>query len=275
MKKAGLIFLLACASAWADAPPLRVVASFYPMYVMTLNVVGDAPGVSVECLTEPATRCLHDYHFTPRNMATLARADVLVVHGAGMEPFLQKVERPSLKIVSAKAASPHGWVSIAGAISQTRKIAQGLAGADPARAEIYKKNSEAYAARLEFLRKKMHAILDEIPHRQIVTFHDAFADFAREFNLQVVAVIEREPGSEPNAGELAQTIRAIREKNVRALFAEPQYPARSARLIRRETGLPVYTLDPAATGPREPAQARDSYLKTMEANLKTLQEALK
>jgi len=63
----------------------------------------------------------------------------------------------------------------------------------------------------------------------------------------------------------------IREKNVRAVFAEPQYPARSARIIRRETGLPVYTLDPAATGPK----TRDAYLRTMEANLKVLQEALK
>ena len=89
-----------------------------------------------------------------------------------------------------------------------------------------------------------------------------------------MGVIEREPGSEPSAGELASTIRTVRESKVKALFAEPQYPAKSAEVIRRETGVPVRILDPAVNGPREPAQARETYLRTMENNLKVLKEAL-
>jgi len=147
--------------------------------------------------------------------------------------------------------------------------------ADPAHAAAYAKNAGDYVARLEALRQKMHAALDGVKQREIITFHEAFPYFASEFGLKIAAVVEREPGSEPSAGELAQTIRIVREHHVRALFAEPQYPARSAQMIQRETGVPVRILDPAVTGPLDPAQARGSYLRAMEANLKVLQEALK
>jgi len=66
----------------------------------------------------------------------------------------------------------------------------------------------------------------------------------------------------------------VRKSKVKALFAEPQYPAKSAEVIHRETGVPVSILDPAVTGPRNPAQARDSYISTMEDNLKVLKKAL-
>ena len=59
--------------------------------------------------------------------------------------------------------------------------------------------------------------------------------------------------------------------NVKALFAEPQYPAKAAETIAKETGAKVYTLDPVVTGPMD----ADAYINIMESNLKTLQEALK
>jgi len=266
-----------------DAKPLKVLASFYPMYVMALNVVGDTPNVSVECMTEPITGCLHDYQLTPANLKTLAAADVFIANGAGMETFIEKAvkQSPHLKVIEASKGikleandNPHVWVSVSGAIAQTENIAKGLAAADPAHAAAYEKNAAGYVARLEVLRQKMHAALDGLKNRDIITFHEAFPYFASEFNLKIVSVIEREPGSEPSAGELAKTIQMVRKSKVKALFAEPQYPAKSAEVIHRETGVPVSILDPAVTGPRNPAQARDSYISTMEDNLKVLKKAL-
>jgi len=270
-------------AAGADGKPLKVLASFYPMYVMALNVVGDIPGVSVECMTEPITGCLHDYQLTPANLKTLAASDVFVANGAGMETFIQKAveQSPHLKVIEASKGiklafddNPHVWVSVSGAIQQTKNIARGLAAADPADAAAYEKNAERYVAQLETLRTEMHAALDGLKHREIITFHEAFPYFASEFNLKIVGVIEREPGSEPSAGELAKTIKTVRESKVKALFAEPQYPAKSAQVIERETGVPVSILDPAVTGPRKLAKARGSYIATMENNLKVLKKAL-
>lgn len=263
--------------------PLKVVASFYPMYVMALNVIGDTPGVTVECMTPPITGCLHDYQLTPADLKTLATSDVFIANGAGMEMFIEKAAKqsPHLKVIEASQGmrlafndNPHVWVSIAGAIEETKNIAKGMATADPAHAGDYERNAANYVAKLEALRQEMHAALDGLKHRQIITFHEAFPYFASEFHLKIVAVVEREPGSEPSAGELAKTINIVRQNQVKALFAEPQYPAKSAEIIHRETGVPVSILDPAVTGPRDPAAARDSYINTMTANLKVLQKAL-
>ena len=133
-----------------EGRPLKVLASFYPMYVMALNIVGDTPGVSVECMTEPITGCLHDYQLTPANMKTLAGADIFIANGAGMETFIEKAlkQAPHLKVIEASRGirlafedNPHVWVSIGGAMEDTRNSAKGLAAADPAHAAAYENNA--------------------------------------------------------------------------------------------------------------------------------------
>ena len=278
-----LLAFLRCGSGLA-AEPFTVVCSFYPMYVMALNVVGDTPGVSVECLTASKVGCLHDYQLTPGNLKTLGHAQVFIANGAGMESFMEKAvqQSPNLKVIVASRGlklayndNPHIWVSISGAMGEVRNIAQDLAAADPAHAAAYQANAAHYLAQLEQLRGQMHAALQGLKHREIITFHEAFPYFAREFGLKVVGVVEREPGSQPSAGELARTIELVRQDHVQALFAEPQYPQKSAEIIHRETGVTVSTLDPAVTGPEAPAQARGSYLRTMRQNLAVLVAALK
>ncbi len=267
----------------ANAKPVEILTSFYPMYVSALNVVGDTPGVKVSCLTPPFVGCLHDYALAAGDMKKLVGADIFVANGAGMESFIDKAVKqvPTLKIVDASKGitlafedNPHIWVGISGAILQVKNIAAGLAMTDPEHAAQYKKNAADYVVRLEDLQKEMHAVLDGLKSRDIVTFHEAFPYFASEFKLNIVGVIEREPGSEPNVRELAETIEVVKKQNVHALFAEPQYSSKCAKVIEKETGVPVSILDPVVTGPREPAIARDAYIVAMRKNLAVLKKAL-
>jgi zinc transport system substrate-binding protein len=271
-----------CSKPARQPADLVIVTSFYPMYIATINVADSVPGVRVVNLTRPFTGCLHDYQMTPDDMKTLATATAFVVNGAGMESFLDKVVRqlPSLKLIDASrdlalisgpgGPNPHVWVSISNAIAQARNIAGGLAAWDSSHALLYRMNADRYCGRLDSLRSRMHAALDPLKSRDIITFHEAFPYFAREFHLNVVAVIEREPGSEPSAAELASTITLIKRQKAVALFAEPQYPSGSAQTIARETGVAIRTLDPGVTGPLE----KSAYLQAMEADLTVLQEAL-
>ena len=268
----------------AQNQPRRIMTSFYPMYIATLNVAKDVPGVEVLNLTQPQTGCLHDYQMTPDDMMHLSGANIFVVNGAGMEAFLDKVvaQLPALKIVNASAGielirgegdegdNPHIWVSVSLHMRQVENIAAQLAQADPAHAEQYQKNGAEYVARLDQLRKMMHVGLKDIQTRDIITFHEAFPYFAKEFNLNIAAVIEREPGSEPSAKELAETIEIVKQAKVKALFAEPQYPAKAAEAIARESGAKLYSLDPAVTGPMK----AEAYVEIMEKNLAELRKAL-
>jgi len=153
-------------------------------------------------------------------------------------------------------------------------FAEQLAELDRDNADRYRSNAHAYIEKLEALRDKMHSVLDGLSNRKIITFHEAFTYFAKEFNLETVAVIEREPGSEPSAADLAETIDKVREAGIKALFAEPQYPSKAADTIARETGAKVYMLDPVVTGEAD-GEDPDAYIRIMENNLKVLEEALK
>ena len=265
--------------------PITIAASFYPMYIFALNVAKDIPNVNVIDMTKPTAGCLHDYAATPEDMRKLEGAKVLITNGAGMESFMDKItsQMPNLEIVESSKGielikgdgdegdNPHVWVSISNAITQVQTIGDQLAILDPNNATKYKENTNVYIKKLEAQRDKMHLALDGIQNRDIVTFHEAFPYFAQEFNFNIAAVIEREPGSAPNAKELSETIDQVKGLKITALFAEPQYPAKAAETIATATGAKVYTLDPVVMGPME----ADAYINIMDSNLNILKEALK
>jgi zinc transport system substrate-binding protein len=264
---------------------LTIATSFYPMYIFSLNIAKDIPNVKVIDMTDPIRGCLHDYSATTEDMKTLANSQIFVINGAGMESFMDKVikQQPNLKIIDSgkgiemikgdreEGDNPHLWVSISNAITQVKNISEQLSSLDPDNGVKYKENSDTYVKKLEVQRDKMHKELDNVKNRDIITFHEAFPYFAKEFKLNIVGVIEREPDSEPNAKELAETIETIKKLKVKALFVEPQYSPKAAETISKETNSKIYTLDPAVTG----AMDADAYINIMESNLKTLLEALK
>ena len=272
---------------------LKIVTSFYPMYILTSNVAKDIDNVEVINLTKPYTGCLHDYSITTNEMKILENSDVFVINGAGMESFMDKIikQMPKLNIIEASEGielleagceetndenhehnvNPHVWLSVSKAIEQVKNIESMLSNYDKPNKDKYKKNAEEYIAKLETLKEEMHNSLDNIEDKNIITFHESFPYFAEEFDLNIVGVIEREPGSQPNAKELQETIKLIKSLDVKAIFTEPQYPAKVAETISKETGVKIYTLDPIVTGEMD----LDSYINIMEENLKTLKEALK
>ena len=264
-----------------------VVTSFYPMYIATLNITNGVDGVEVVNMTKPQTGCLHDYQLTTEDMKALETADIFVINGGGMESFLQKVaeQNANLPCIDASKginlikdddgeANPHVWMSVTYAIEQVKNITHGLVIQDPKHEEQYKANALDYVQKLSQLRAEMHDQLDDLPHKDIVTFHEAFPYFVKEFNLNQAASIEHEPGIEPTPAELEATIAIVRNLPVKAVFTEPQYPPSAADTIARETGASVYQLDPIVTGPMDDS-AKDAYIIAMKKNAETLKEAMK
>ena len=264
---------------------VTIAASFYPMYIFALNVAKDIPNVNVIDMTKPTAGDLHDYAVTPADMKNLEGAKALIINGAGIEGFMTRItsQMPDLKIVDsskgiplikgqgADGDNPHLWVSISNAIIQVGNIGDQLSLLDPTNATKYKENTNEYIKKLGAQRDKMHLALDGLKNRDIITFHDAFPYFAKEFNMNIVALIESKPGSEPSAKEMSEIIDKVKSLKVKAILAEPQYSPKAANTISAETGSKVYTLDPVAMGPME----ADAYINIMDSNLKTLQEALK
>ena len=266
------------------------------MYVFTQNVARDVPGVRVVNMAAESVGCLHDYQLQTRDMVTLEGADALVINGGGMEQFMDKViaQRPELPVINASDGidmlcsedehdhghgdhdhdhgvyNAHGWLDPALAMRQVQNIADGLAAADSEHAEAYQQNAAAYKARLQALDAELSAQLAPLAGSAIVTFHEAFTYFADAYGLVVAGVIANDAGEEPSTRQIAQTCDLVKQRQVKALFVEPQYPTKSAETIARETGAQVFTLDPVVSGDGSP----ESYENAMRENARVLTEAL-
>lgn len=287
-----LLAVLLCGGCAAEGSEEKtIVTSFYPMYVFTQNIARDVPGVRVVNMTAENGGCLHDYQLQTRDMAMLEGAMALVVNGGGMEQFMDKIaaQQPNLTVVEAcsgmemlpseetheaghdhGAVNPHVWLDPSLAVLQVRSIAQGLAEADGANAEAYLKNGEAYAARIEALDQELRTQLAPLAGSEIVTFHEAFSYMAKAYGLHIAGVIAGDSGEEPSTRQMAKTCDLVKERGVKALFVEPQYPTKTAETIARETGAQVYSLDPVVSGDG----SMDSYERAMRENARVLTEAL-
>jgi ABC-type Zn uptake system ZnuABC Zn-binding protein ZnuA len=121
------------------------------------------------------------------------------------------------------------------------RIADALKAADPAHAGQYDTQAAAYTARLEALDASVRAKIATIPeaNRSIVTFHDAFPYYAREYGITIVGVAVAAPGQDPSAGYTATLIDAIRASGVKAIFSESQFPTKLVDQLAAETGTKV------------------------------------
>ena len=293
MKKLSLLLLMlvfitaGCGGGKGTDGKFRIVTSFYPMYIDAINVAKNIDNVEVVNLTAPQTGCLHDYQLTTEDMKTLETADVFVVNGFGMESFLDKVSEalPNLKIINLSEngeiipiknndeINPHVWLNTMYAKKQVIELSNELSQIDKDNSLNYKKNALDYVQQLDALSDTMHNAIDFLPNKDIVTFHEAFPYFAQEFDLNIIAVIEREPGTEPSPKELAETIEKLKSKSVKVIFTEPQYSPKAAQTIADETGAKIYTLDPIVTGEANENSAND-YINKMRQNMNVLVTAL-
>ena len=173
------------------------------------------------------------------------------------------------------AFDPHGWQSLRNAAVYADNIAAALAEADPGNAGAFQRNREAYAAEIASLDSEIREIVAGLPaeSRTVVTSHDAFQYFGRDYGLTFIAPQGLSTESEASAKDVARLIQQIRHEGIRAVFIENIGDPRLLKQIANETGATIGgTLYPGAlSGPDGPAP---TYLDMMRHNATTLAHAL-
>ena len=173
------------------------------------------------------------------------------------------------------AFDPHTWQSLRNAAVYVDNITAALAKADPGNAGVFYRNREAYVAEIETLDSEIREILARLPagSRTVVTSHDAFRYFGRDYGLTFIAPQGLSTESEASAKDVAGLIQQIRDGDIRAVFIENIGDPRLLRRIADETGAAIGgTLYPGAlSGSDGPAP---TYLDMMRHNAMTLAQAL-
>jgi ABC-type Zn uptake system ZnuABC Zn-binding protein ZnuA len=142
---------------------------------------------------------------------------------------------------TAGTQNPHLWMDVKYAELYVGRIAAALKSADPAHALAYGTQAVAYLQRLETLDGWIRAEIATIPeaNRKLVTFHDAFPYYAREYGITIVGVAVESPGQDPSAGYTSKLISAIEKAGVKAIFSESQFPTKLADQLAAEAGCKV------------------------------------
>lgn len=235
---------------------------------VTVNVMVK-PGAS------PAT-----YEPKPRQMAELSKAKLYFSIGVPFEhTWLKRIAsaHPDMKIVQTdegiqkvamevhhhehddehehddddsnhlqnhKALDPHIWLSPTLVKVQARIIFNALQKTDPVYREEYEKNYKGFIAKIEHLNQELKNIFANQNELQFIVFHPSWGYFARDFGLKQIP-IEVE-GKNPKPAQLKELIKHALKNHIRIVFVQPQFSARSARLVARAIRGNVVYADPLA-----------------------------
>ena len=165
---------------------------------------------------------------------------------------------------------PHFWLDPIAAIFYIEVIRDALIEADPARADNYTANADAYIRQLRDLDAEIRETLAVIPaeHRTLVSFHDAFGYFGARYDFEVIAFVGVH-GGEPTPGDIAGVIHEVEEEGLPAIFGEPQFAEEALAAAAAEAGIEVGAVR-SATFDGEVS----SYIEMMRANAEELARLL-
>jgi zinc transport system substrate-binding protein len=260
------LVLTGCGSSDGDAGSETVVAGFYPLAWAAERIGG--PDVEVVNLTPPGTEP-HDLELSPRDVARVADADLVVYVGGGFQPALEDAvaerDGPSVDVLPSGERDPHVWLDPVAFAAIVREL-EGRTGEPESAREL--------AGELERLDSEYRRGLRRCESRVLVTTHAAFGHLAARYGLDQLSLAGSSPEAEPEPRELERLIDRVRASGATTVFAEPLVSDRVAETVAREVGAEVAVLDPLEGLSEERLAAGEDYLSVMRDNLATLREAL-
>jgi len=261
----------------------KVVTSFYPMYIATLNLVDGIDEIELQNLISNSAGCVHDYTLTPQEMMNLSHAKALVINGSGMEGFLNDVisNYSELTVIDTSigvraideenhGVNPHTFVSIDNYIVQVQNIFNGLVKLFPEYTQKLTANKDKYISELNDLKAYGITQFKNLEDTNIVAINETFEYFAEDFGLNVIAVIEEEEGVAASATDVAKIIKDIKSQNVRVIITESDSATNTADTIARETNTKLIEFNPALTGGND----KDAYINAYRENIDKIANAL-
>ena len=261
------------------ASGVRVVATIAPVHSLVSMVMG---GVAEPALLLEGGETPHRYSLRPSQSHLLASADVIVRIGDPLESFLRKPLKSLAKRASVidlidvpgvlklpvstgrshghdhsghghsgnghyhsrRGTDPHIWLHTANAHKFLNAVADGLSKRDPGNAVTFRSNAETASRQLASLKQEIDKTLAPVRKSSFATFHDAWQYFSAEFGLSSAGSLTINPERPPGARRLSQIKTRIRDRQVRCVFAEPQFSKKTIEAVVRGTSAKIGVLDP-------------------------------
>ena len=277
---------------------VRVATTVAPITSIAANIAAGTPTEITGIVPEGTNS--HTYEPPPSVAATLESADVVFINGLVLEEPTKELAEANQREGSVICElgtvilpeseyvydfsfpkeggkpNPHLWTNPPMALEYAAIIRDTLTAADGDNAATYQANYEAFALKVEALSEAVRTASDTIASekRQLLTYHDAYAYFAKEYGWTVIGAIQPSSFDEPTAKEVADLIDQVKQTGVSAVFGSEVFPSTVLEQIGNETGVryvDVLRDDDLLGGPGDPEH---SWLGLMRFNYVTMVEAL-
>jgi len=238
---------------------LNCVVSIPPLQRFVEAIGGS--DVSADIMV-PAGKSPHSYEPLPSQMRALEKADCYFAVGVEFEKAWLprfRTQNPRMTIVDlsrnikkipmnpgkgkTEHPDPHIWTSPANVRIMAGKIYDTLALLDPARRKVFERNYRDFLAGIDKTDAEIRKILAKLsPRTSFMVFHPSWGYFARDYGLVQVPV-ELE-GKAPKPRRLMRLIDRAKREKIRAVFVQPEFSDKSARLLAKELKIPVIRVSP-------------------------------
>nr|WP_276558941.1 metal ABC transporter substrate-binding protein [Pantoea anthophila] len=234
------------------AEKFKVVTTFTVIADMAKNVAGEA--AEVTSITKPGAE-IHEYQPTPGDIKRAQGAQLIMANGLNLERwferFYQHLEGVPEVIVSAGITpigigegpyngkpNPHAWMSPDNALIYVDNIRDALVKYDPANAETYRQNADAYKQKISAAIAPLRQQIAGIPEnkRWMVTSEGAFSYLARDLGMKELYLWPVNSDQQGTPQQVRKVIDQVRKQGIPAVFSESTVSDKPARQVARETG---------------------------------------
>jgi ABC-type Zn uptake system ZnuABC Zn-binding protein ZnuA len=269
-----------------------------PITSIVANIAAGTPTV-IEGIVPEGTNS-HTYEPPPSVAAALSDADIILINGLVLEEPTKELALANKKTMAVICElgtavlpeseyifdfsfpkeggkpNPHLWTNPSMAKDYAAKVRDVLSAADPNNADIYDANYSAFAIKIDELDAALRESSESLEPsaRQLLTYHDAYAYFAREYGWTVIGAIQPSSFDEPTPKEIAALIDQVESTGVKAIFGSEVFPSTVLQQIGDETGVRYVDVlrDDDLIG--EPGDPEHSWLGLMRFDYVTMIEAL-
>jgi zinc/manganese transport system substrate-binding protein len=253
-----LVLFFCVALRPGQAEDKLVIASFSTILTEVAQKVGGQE-VTVTGLIQPG-QDPHEFQLSPSDLQAVSGARLVLTSGKNLEHYFNNLrdatkadllpvgdKLPSLKMQagddektgkSGFVEDPHWWNSVPNVEKATFIVRDELVKLDPPHADEYRANANSYANQLEQLNSWVKQKIAELPRdqRKLVTSHDAFQYFAKEYGFKIYSIEGLSTEDEPSLRHVSDLIDQIRKQHVKAIFLESALNPKVSVEITRESG---------------------------------------
>ncbi|MCG7492559.1 metal ABC transporter substrate-binding protein [Thalassobius sp. Cn5-15] len=246
------VALAALIASPAMADKMKVVTTFTVLSDMAQNVAGDA--AEVVSITKPGAE-IHGYQPTPQDIVRAYDADLVLWNGLNLELWFEQFianlgDKPSVTLTDGidpisiasgsyeGKANPHAWMGLDNAIVYIDNIATAFGEHDPANAEVYQANAEAYKTQLRATIEPLKDQIAAVPEdkRWLVSCEGAFSYLAKDLGLKELYLWPMNADQTGTPQQVRKVIDGVRDNNIGAVFCESTVNTDPAKQVARETG---------------------------------------